>query len=141
MMIIHYENKPLQERFTTESNFYEENRHIKTLARGNLSVNYWKIAKTIHSTTLDLPACTSSGKLTISRLLKMTPGYWNAFLKHYITKTIEEYLEKLKKGYATHTFENTTKHYHKKFEYCFKVNRKTKEKVDIFNKKLNTNFE
>ena len=35
----------------------------------------------------------------------MTPDYGNSFLKHYITKTIEENLEKLKKGYATHTFE------------------------------------
>ena len=139
--LLHYENKPIQERFTSKSDFYLENRHVKSIVRGNLSVNYWKVAETIHSTSLDLPACTSSGKLIKSRLFKITPDYGNAFLKHYTTKTIEEYLEKLKKGYATHNFEKTNSHYHKRFQYFFKVNRKTKEKVDIFNKKLNVSFE
>ena len=46
--LIHYENKSLQERFTIESNFYEENRHVKSIVRGNLSVNYWKVAETPH---------------------------------------------------------------------------------------------
>ena len=139
--LLYYENKPLQERFTSKSNFNEINRHIKPVVRGNLSVNYWKTAETIHSTTLDFIACTSSGKLTSAKMFKINIDYGNAFLKHYITKTIEEYLEKFKKGFATHKFEYTTEHYRKKFDLFFQINRKTKEKVDIFNKKLNLNFE
>jgi len=132
--LLHYENKPLQERFTSKSDFYLENRHIKSIVRGNLTVNYWKVAETVHSTTLYFPACTSSGKLTISRSFKTTPDYGNAFLKHYLTKTIEEFIEKIKKGSAYIKFDYNTKFYHKRFQYFFKVNRKTKEKVDIFNK-------
>ena len=38
--LIYYENKPVQERFTTQIPQFQLNDHIKSLVRGNLSTNY-----------------------------------------------------------------------------------------------------
>ena len=138
--LLYYENKQIKERFTLESSYKKINKHIKSTVRGNLSHNYWKIAWTPHSTTDEFYSCTSSGKKVDSVQFFFTPDYEYGFLRHYPTKTIEEFCKKIKKGFATHQFEYNLKDYKERFTYFFQINQKTKEKVDYFNKVFNMTF-
>ena len=139
--LLYYENKPLQERFTTKSNDKEINRHIKPIVKGNLTINYWRTAMTIHSSSENFIACSSSGKRVNTHYFKMFPDYSCAHLKHYLTKTIQEFCNKIKRGPATHTLRYSTDVLKKMFNKFFSINKKTKEKVEFFNKEFKTNFE
>ena len=99
---LYYENKPVQERFTQplyNNKFF--NQHIKSTVRGKLPKNYWINAPTPHSSDNEFIACSSSGK-KIDKIspFNYPPDYSYGFLKHYRTKSIEEYCNKIKKGKA-----------------------------------------
>ena len=132
---LHYENKPVQERFKTA--LYENyvNRHIKSTIRGNLASNYWKDAHNPHSGYNNYSCCSSSGK----QISKHSPfnipyDYEYGYLKHYRTKTIEEFIKKIKKGKAD--IKLNIKDMIRTF---YDTNKKTKEKSDIFKKEFNMN--
>ena len=97
---LYYENKPVQERFTQpikKNKFF--NKHIKSTVRGNLSKNYWIGAKNPHTSINEFIACSSSGKeINKKSPYNNPPDYTYGILKHYRTKTIEEYCNKMKKG-------------------------------------------
>ena len=136
-----YENKTLKERFTKESIGKLSNRHIKATVRGSLPSNYWANAKNPHSTIYNVfKACTSSGIKISSNKSLIIPDYEFAHLKHYTTKTIEEYCNKIKRGKATREFIINEKNLKDRFDLFFEINRKTKEKVDYFNNFFNTSF-
>ena len=59
---LHYENKPVQERFTTPLFNNILNNHVKTTVRGNLPTNYWINASNPHTGVNDYNCCGSSGK-------------------------------------------------------------------------------
>ena len=140
--LIHYENKSVIERFTSKSLNNYEKIHIKSTPRGNLSHNYWNNSWNPHSSVdKEFIACSSSGNITSStNYYVYPPDYTYAFLRHYPTKSIEEYFEKLKKGRADLYFKVNSQNIKKKFDYYFSVNNKTKLKVDLFNKEYNVNF-
>ena len=130
---LHYENKPVQERFKTA--LYENyvNRHIKSTIRGNLASNYWKDAHNPHSGYNNYSCCSSSG----NQISKHSPfnipyDYEYGYLKHYRTKTIEEFIKKIKKGKAD--IKLNIKDMIRTF---YDTNKKTKEKSDIFKKEFN----
>ena len=117
---IHYENRPLKERFTKKSKDRSSNRHIKSTVRGNLSINYWGKAYTPHSTSYPFfNACSSSGRKTSNIDFQINPDYKFAHLKHYSTKTIEEFCNKLKRGRATCEFIINEKNLKKRFDRFF----------------------
>ena len=97
---LYYENKPVQERFTEplyKNKFF--NMHIKSTVRGNLSKNYWINGNNPHTSVNEFIACSCSGKeINKESPFNSPPDYTFAILKHYRTKTIEEYCNKIKKG-------------------------------------------
>ena len=96
---IYYENKPIQKRFTLALYNNTLNNHVKSTVRGNLKTNYWKGAWNPHSGLNNYNCCSSSGKKISNRSPFNVPyDYKYGYLKHYRTKTIEEYLNKIKKG-------------------------------------------
>ena len=94
--------------------------------------------KNPHSSNNSLTACNSMGKIIDPKKYYSSPfNYEFSFLKHYSTKTIEEYCNKLKRGRSDileKLNKNTLKRYYK---YFFKLNKKIKEKIDYFNKCFN----
>ena len=62
-------------------------------------------------------------------------NYSFGYLKHYRTKTIEEFVNKMKKGRADNKMNYIVFIY--KF---FAINKITKEKLDIFKKEFNISF-
>ena len=130
--LLEYENKPLTERFK-EKKEHELNRYIKIISRGNLTLNRSYIS---HNIWEKAKFCNSFGKPNSSNYPQL---YKHGYINHYTTKTVREYCQKLKKGdvYWNKKPINITK----RFNIFFSINKKTKEKVKIFNEEFNTSFQ
>ena len=137
---LYYEDKPLIERFTKETNNTYQNRYIKSIIRGGLDYNNTiKRNGGTHSLYNHVKACTSSGKETDCKFYTWPPDFEYGALNHYATKTISEFYDKRNKTRDNILrMSRSSKKYN--FDYFFSINKKTKEKVEIFNKLFNTNF-
>ena len=136
--LIRYSNKPLQERFTQP--LYNYSYTIKSIVKGNLNINFWEKATNPHTSKYGFQSCSSSGKIISSTSTSIeNQEYDFAILKHYHTKTIEEYINKIIKGSAEYAIYpgDWTK---LKIQNFFRVNKKTSEKLDFIKKKLNYIF-
>jgi len=133
---LHYENKPVYKRFNTPLFQNILNNHVKSTVRGNLSTNYWVGAPTPHTGNNKYNCCSSSGKqISKNSSFNWPYDYEYGYIKHYRTKTIEEYLNKMKKGKPDFIMD-----YNYMIDMFFKTNKKTKEKLDIFKKEFNISF-
>ena len=133
---LHYENKSVQERFTKPLLNISVNNHVKSTVRGNLPTNYWIGITNPHSGLNNYNCCDPSGiQISSKSPYNKRYNYNFGYLKHYRTKTIEEFVNKMKKGRAD------DKMNYKVFIYkFFAINKITKEKLDIFKKEFNISF-
>ena len=135
--LIRYEDKPVLERFKypirplhfRKNLSIPENLHVKSIIRGGISHVEW--SNTPHTPTNDLKCCDSNGVPCVSSspfLDSIT--YKNICLRHYTTKTIEEfYTIKVKRE-----FPDRSKNWFKTHSWVrefFSVNKKTDEKIDF----------
>lgn len=128
---IHYEEKPLMERFTEpcDKNLcvqysWAENMHVKSLIKGGL--NNVCFYGNPHTTSTPLKCCNADG-IQCSNMPWQPITWDSAYLKHFTTKSLEEYCEnKLKKGTADRDYNCFKSTY--QFRY-FKYNKRTKEKL------------
>ena len=136
-----FEDKHPMERFPIPSGYTKENIHVKSIVRGGL--DYTNMSKNFnpHSVYSFLKACSSSGNLIEGRLYyNYPPDLKYAVLYHYVTKSIREfYIKKCRFLGNVTTFSDDAKRYF--FTYFFKVNKRTKEKVDLFNQLFLTNYQ
>ena len=131
---LYYENKPVQERFKTALFNHSLNSYAKLIVRGNLSTNFWKGAIEPHFGVQNYNCCSLSGKeYHKAPKTKIPYDYEYGYLKHYRTKTVEEYIKKIKKGRVN----NKRIKNKDMIQLFFENNKKTKEKIDIFKKELN----
>ena len=136
--LIHYEKKPIQERFTSPVYETKGNIHIKSTIRGNLKTNYWNGTKDPHTSQNFFSSCSSSGKsIKYNSPFNDPPDYSFGFLKHYHTKTIEEFCNKIKRGRATRKLDFSQQELLFRIKMFFSINNKTKEKIEIIKNKLN----
>ena len=79
--------------------------------------------------------CRPNGKIVKNPL--SPPDFSFAFIKHYVTKSTEEFADKLLKG-AVYSNNTLTKSYWIKSinRYYFLFNSKSKDKIHLFEKKL-----
>jgi len=141
--LVYYENKPLQERFTSYAMDDPVNFHIKSTVRGHLKTNYWRKVINPHTSETKFPCCNALGKkIEYNAYFNIPPNFDFAYLKHYWGKTIEEYCLKIKRGYPDRkvvTINNDV--LKQRFEMFFALNKKTKEKLDYIKKAFNYTFE
>ena len=135
--IVMNDHRPLLERFYTPMEYdkqimysFPENNHVKSIVRGKIKNFIWKMNP--HTPTLDkLKYCDSTGKESNDSPFQKY-NYNVAYLKHFITKTIDEYYNtKVKRGYPDGNkdfFKN-----HKWEEIFFKYNEKTTDKIKFIN--------
>ena len=130
---LYYENKPVQERFKTPLYSNIKNKVVKLTVKGNLPTNFWKGAYTPHFGVNNYSCCDLSGK-HIPKSYKYNPHYDYIYgeLKHYRTKTIEEYIKKIKKGRVS----SNKQLIRKMISIFFITNKRTKEKYDIFKREF-----
>ena len=133
---VRYENKPLTERFTKPTDYnlkvaydFPENYHIKSIIKRG--INNFRWLKNTHSPGIGLKCCNAIGE-TCSDTAFNPYNFDRCYLRHYATKTIEEWIKyRMKRGGADMTYENFRKFI--KPDRFFVVNEKTKEKEDIMN--------
>ena len=138
--LIHYEDKPVIERFTTpvlpldwkKNLLIGENFHVKSIVRGGLDGVKWVL--TPHTPNGVEKCCDASGKKTKAESPFQKNDYTYAYFKHFTTKTIDEWLEiKMKRGYP-----DGNKDFFKKnnpIKEFFKVNQVTEDKVNFIKEK------
>lgn len=126
--LVYYSNEPLNSRFTTPAELntvvIKENVHIKSLIRGGLSIN----VISPHHIDNTISCCDNRGESIPNENKTELINYQNAYIKHFRTKTIDEYMnnkmEKLvKKGYDNILFDDV---------FFFNINTRTPEKEKIY---------
>lgn len=131
--LLRYDSKPVRERFAKPImpiNFmasyeFPENYHIKTIIRGGLNNIKW--SATPHTPKGIELCCDADGNRCDGGSPFNKYTYNTAWIDHYVTKTLEEYVEvKLKRGYPDRPIGDFSKNIDVyKF---FKYNELTKEK-------------
>ena len=137
--LLYYENKSVVERFTKFSKFRYEFGNIKSTIRTNISHPLRK-ANNPHAVFSNVRGCLSSGRRKQIDFFMSPPNYKGAYINHYVTKTISEFCNKIKRGNAEKSFELVKEKLGERFHYFFMTNEKTQEKIDIFNRIFNTTF-
>ena len=105
---------------------FPENFHIKSIIRGGLNNVFW--ANTPHTPVGVEPCCNSFGISCDGKSPFLPYDFRKAGLRHFSTKTAEEYAKKIERGFPDGnpiTKESMVKLF-------FKRNEVTKEKIDIF---------
>lgn len=145
--IIKYEDKPLLERFTTPIPYdkcvayrFPENDHIKTIIRGGLNKSFiWKA--TPHTPNGQLYCCNGRG-ISCKIESPFEPYTFDeAYLRHFSTKTIEEYCDKLKRGFPDHLFDLKAKGKNMLETRFFKYNKVTEEKLKYVKESLDIDID
>lgn len=125
-------SRSIQERFPqplpidirVQYNF-PENFHIKSILKGGLESAVF--AANPHSTDSHLKCCNASGIQVENRPWQMI-DYRQAYLKHYVTKSLEEwYTNKMKRGSGDRDYGIFLKTYYNRY---FRYNQPTQEKID-----------
>lgn len=139
---VKYTPEPLNFRFNkyipiTKTVAYDnipENAHIKTILRGGLDDVFWR--STPHTPyPNNFKCCDDIGTPVNGQSPLSNISYRGAFLKHFTTKTISEYCEKMKRGFPDQNWDGS------KVEELintrfFRTNEVTKEKVEIIKREL-----
>lgn len=135
--LLYYENKSINQRFTEPLYNNDNNRFIKSIVKGNVRFNPWSNSVSCHRPQHQLRTCDSHGNRakTFNDVFK-PPQLDLAYVKHFSTKTAEEYADRVIKG---HPF-GEINFYDERVDNFFKYNKVTKEKIQIFEKKFNRTF-
>lgn len=134
--LVRYENKSLKERFIIPIEpldfkcgyNFPENNHIKSIVRGGLPDVKWEM--TPHTPNSELNCCKPNGEICDAKSPFSLYNFDYAWLNHYQTKTIEEWVEiKAKRGFpdGNKDFFKT----HNVVADFFRRNKRTKEKNDF----------
>ena len=131
------DHKPLLERFTRPMEYdkfgtyqFPENNHVKSIVRGGIENFRWN--GNPHTPNMDIKYCDSVGNES-DKSPFIQYNHENAYIKHFITKTIDEWIHyKQIRGAGDRTKKQSDLAY--SIESFFKYNGKTKEKLDYINK-------
>jgi len=135
---LYYEQKPLQQRFTKPfyfNNHNNKNKYLfaagKTIVRSGLNLTWAHLPHYLENK----PICRPNGEILENYF--SPPQYSNAYIKHYATKSTEEFIERIIRG-AVLTKDTSQKYILDRIKnYYFLFNTFNNEKKILFEKKLN----
>lgn len=134
--LIHYDNRPVVERFTQKGKNVNKNKFnnlgfVKTIVRGNMSINI----SNNHILNKDIKGCDGEGRaIKYKWILDFHPDYEKYYINHYYSKSLEEFVDKLKRGDA-HKGANKENDYYQIKKY-FYINEITFQKINYIEKQL-----
>ena len=132
-----YDNRTLNKRFTKPLYNSEINKFVKSIIKGNLNWNPWIYDQTSHRPKHQLRTCDSNGnRVKTFNDVIIPPILDNVYIKHFATKTIEEYIDKIKRGHPSQSFLLS-----KWIDNFFKINKVTQKKVKYIENILNITLE
>lgn len=138
---IYYEKKSIFTRFPKPLLNDSSNVSTKSIVKGRLKNNYWYNMHNPHTTSLPYTSCNSVGKIMSRKShYNSPPNYEKALLRHYATKSLEEYCKKIKRGYPDHLVEINNVNLKRRFDYYFERNKKTNKKVAYIKKIFNYDY-
>ena len=123
--LLHRITQPLDINHSTEYKF-PDNFHVKSIIRGGLKEVLWTC--TPHTPVCNIKCCNSFGNFCDGNSPFVGYDFRNAGIRHFTTKTAEEYAQKVKKGFP----DANPKTKVDMVELFFKRNEVTPEKVAIF---------
>lgn len=130
------DGRPMIERFTVPMPYdrkvtydFPENDHVKSIVKGGLRCRF---EENPHVPALPMKCCTTNGE-QCTQVFHQPYDHSIAYLKHFTTKTAEEWVHKWKRGSIGRPYEKFKEHYK---EYFFKINDRTKEKEDYLRRWL-----
>ena len=138
---IFYENKSLNERFPTKGKNIKKHQYnkicfVKTMIRGHLkNINITHN----HLLSTKVKACNGFGKKSkLKKILSANPDYEFYYIKHYYSKTVQEFIEKINRGDLMRG--NEKKVIDWAIEKFFLINEITSTKIDYIRKKLGSGY-
>ena len=130
--LTHYEDRPVMDRFTEPviGNRYPDGKEfVKCFVRGNISGLTFETQPHCPTNPEWLRVVNAKGE-QVAQYPTMPPLYEVAWVNHYHTKTAEEFLEKMRRGFPNG--DQYTKDYlAKAVDYFFSINERTPEKEEI----------
>lgn len=117
---------------------FPENNHVKSIVRGGLdNVEFNKVGWS--HTPIGVDTCCNNKGIVCRASSAFAPyDFTEAYIKHFVTKSTEEYVNKIKRGFPDQIV-NESK-YEFLIDLYFKINKKTQEKVDKINSLLGTKY-
>ena len=142
--LVYYDGRPCLERFTTPMDIYKnieysslsENMHVKCIIRGNIENINMENPHYTYNEILNKTTCNNKGeKIKDENVSTCQPiDYTLAYIKHFTTKTIDEWINnKLKRGVADRDYNVFLYTY--PIERFFKYNNVTIEKIQYLKEK------
>ena len=136
-----YEDKPLYIRFTETGKNVNKNKYnricfVKTIIKGHL-----KNINITHNHLLNknLKACDGFGKKSkVNKIENLNPDYEHNFIRHYYSKTVQEFIEKINRGDLLRG--NNKKIIEWAIEKFFLINKITIEKIKYIQKYLGKEY-
>ena len=132
--LVHYEPKPVMDRFTVpakQPRYQDGKEFVKCFVRGGISGLTFETQPHCPTQPKGLHVVNAKGE-QVEQSAAIFPNYDVAWVNHYHTKTAEEFLEKVRRGFPNDN--QYTEDYAKKAEeYFFALNKRTKEKEAIIN--------
>ena len=139
--LVHNEHRPLMQRFTVPmpidkkgiAGDFPENNHVKCIVRGG--IHGLAFLRNPHVPTTPTLRCCNANSNPVRQKSRIPYTHDVAYLKHFTTKTIEEFLtNKMQRGLPDRTYEESLASLK---DYFFKINDRTPEK-EAFIRQLNT---
>ena len=132
--LLYYDNRPVQERFTKPLYNHPDNNVVKSTVRGGLPDNYWNNKCCVHTSLMNVTNCNSQGDIMLYSSGNSPMNHTFAALKHYFTKSLEEYVNKTKRGDSFIPVPYTGDWKRKRIRRYFGYNKFSVEKENLFKK-------
>jgi hypothetical protein len=133
--LIYYDPRPVFERFKPP---YIKSEFVKSIVRGDLSKTIFYPNKSSHVPDANVISCNSIGTImTKYNPFNVRPHeYRYGALKHFATKSAEEFVGKIKKGTNRNLYQEPVG----RLRVYFRINKFTEEKLKFFEENLNRSF-
>ena len=134
--LIKYDRRTMVERFTKPNYSNIHNVFIKSIVRGDIFEPIWVLNANAHDPNRQKRLCNSLGEKIryIPRILK--PPIWNvSYIKHFRTKTAEEYAQKILRGHP-----NGKGNFVYLIDLFFMDNKFSEKKLEVIETILNMTF-
>lgn len=128
--LLYYEDKHVVERFTRECVSCEDNKHVKSIISRNAKCRF---IYNPHCPCCDGKVVNEHGGEAKSNSPFETPSYEKAWINHYVTKTVEEFVE-IKRSRGDVAFDTVGVSKKCNEDFFFHFNEKTDEKECLLKK-------
>ena len=119
--------RPLKERFTTQFYKHKNNVVIKSTIKGGLDENYFSEGCNLHISYTNVTNFNSLGEeINFGTRIAKPVNFTYAAIKHYYTKSLEEYANKIRRGDAFVFKRWDYKRQLNRIKYYFIYNKRTK---------------